>query len=145
LTVCTYKLRDEELYLLRYEAVWSVESQPTFRRNISPPAELCLPAAFTLVFCPAYFSTLRMESICYSETSVDFQRTTRRYIPEDSTLHNYRCGSLKYYKLRDVHLVNATTASQRLNQRFQGCLVTITMCTVMPFIMELCHYPLKLR
>jgi hypothetical protein len=27
-----------------------------------------------------------MEAICSSETSVDTQRTTRRYIPEDSTL-----------------------------------------------------------
>jgi hypothetical protein len=27
-----------------------------------------------------------MEAICSSETSVDFQRTTRRYIPQDSTL-----------------------------------------------------------
>jgi hypothetical protein len=23
--------------------------------------------------------------------SIDFQRTTRRYIPEDNTLHNHRC------------------------------------------------------
>jgi hypothetical protein len=37
------------------------------------------------------------EEICSSETSVDFQRTTRRYIPEDSTLHNYRCENLKSY------------------------------------------------
>jgi hypothetical protein len=29
------------------------------------------------------------------ETSVDFQRTTRRYIPEDRTLHNQLCESLK--------------------------------------------------
>jgi hypothetical protein len=28
-----------------------------------------------------------MEAIFYSETSVDFQQTLRRYIPEDSTLH----------------------------------------------------------
>jgi hypothetical protein len=34
------------------------------------------------------FSTLKMEAICSSETSVDSQRTTRRYIPEDSTLQN---------------------------------------------------------
>jgi hypothetical protein len=27
-----------------------------------------------------------MKGICSSETSVDFQRTTRRYIPEDGTL-----------------------------------------------------------
>jgi hypothetical protein len=38
-----------------------------------------------------------MEAICSSETSVDFQRTTRRYIPEDSTLHNHRCENLKSY------------------------------------------------
>jgi hypothetical protein len=35
------------------------------------------------------FSTLKMEAICSSETSVDTQWTTRRYIPEDGTLlHN---------------------------------------------------------
>jgi hypothetical protein len=28
-----------------------------------------------------------MEATSSSETSVDFQRTTRRYIPEDRTLH----------------------------------------------------------
>jgi hypothetical protein len=44
-----------------------------------------LPHAFTLVSCSAY-STLKMETICSSETSVDFQRTTRRYITEDSIL-----------------------------------------------------------
>jgi hypothetical protein len=36
--------------------------------------------------CSAYSSTLKMEAICFSETSVDFQRTTWHYIPEDSTL-----------------------------------------------------------
>jgi uncharacterized membrane protein YciS (DUF1049 family) len=30
---------------------------------------------------------LKMEAICSSETSIDVQRTTRRYIPEDGTLH----------------------------------------------------------
>jgi hypothetical protein len=36
-----------------------------------------------------------MEVICSFETSVDFQRTTRRYIPEDKTHHNHRCDNLK--------------------------------------------------
>jgi hypothetical protein len=36
-----------------------------------------------------------MEAIYSSETSVDFQRTTRRYIPEDDTLHNHRYENLK--------------------------------------------------
>jgi hypothetical protein len=38
-----------------------------------------------------------MEAISSSETSVDTQRTTRRHIPEDDTLHNYCCENLKSY------------------------------------------------
>jgi hypothetical protein len=38
-----------------------------------------------------------MEAICSSETSVDFQRTTRRNIPVDRILHNNRCENLKSY------------------------------------------------
>jgi hypothetical protein len=35
-----------------------------------------------------------MEAIYPSETSVDIQRTTRRYIPEVDTLHNHRSENL---------------------------------------------------
>jgi hypothetical protein len=45
--------------------------------------------AFMLVSCLAYSSTLKMEAICSSDTSVDFQQFTRRYIPEDSTLYTH--------------------------------------------------------
>jgi hypothetical protein len=38
-----------------------------------------------------------MEVTYSSETSVDFQRTTRRYIPEDRTLQTHRCENLKTY------------------------------------------------
>jgi hypothetical protein len=38
-----------------------------------------------------------MEETFSSETFVDFQRTTRRYIPEDRTLHNHRCENLTSY------------------------------------------------
>jgi hypothetical protein len=58
---------------------------------------LCLPPAFMLVPCSAYFSTLKMEAICSSETSVEFQRTTGRYIPENGTLHNYCSDKIKSY------------------------------------------------
>jgi hypothetical protein len=46
-----------------------------------------LATCFTLVSCLAYSSTLTMEAICSSETSVDFQRTARRYISKDRTLY----------------------------------------------------------
>jgi hypothetical protein len=39
--------------------------------------------------CMAYPLTLK--------TSVDVQRTTRRYIPEDRTLHKHHCENLKSY------------------------------------------------
>jgi hypothetical protein len=52
---------------------------------------------FTLVYL-AYSPTLKMEATCSSETSVDFQRTTRRYIPE---FFETTCG--KYGK---VHALN---------------------------------------
>jgi hypothetical protein len=59
----------------------SVDLQPTTR--LYNPALLCFPPAFTLVSCSAYSSTLKMKGICFSETSVDLQRTilVRRYIP----------------------------------------------------------------
>jgi hypothetical protein len=50
---------------------------------------LCFPPAFMLVSFSAY-STLKMEMIRTSETSVDFQRSTRRYIPEESTLQLHK-------------------------------------------------------
>jgi hypothetical protein len=43
---------------------------------------------------------IEVEDIYSSETSVDFQRTTRRYSPEDSALHNYRCEDLKSYTVK---------------------------------------------
>jgi hypothetical protein len=39
----------------------------------------------------SYSSTLKMEAMCSSKTSVNFYRTARRYIPEDS----YHCENLK--------------------------------------------------
>jgi hypothetical protein len=45
-----------------------------------------LSPAFTQI--SAYSSTLKMKVICFSETSVDFQRNTLPYIPKDSTLQN---------------------------------------------------------
>jgi hypothetical protein len=44
-------------------------------------------AAFRLLSPSAYFSVLKMEMIFSSEKSVEFQQTTRRYIPEDNILH----------------------------------------------------------
>jgi hypothetical protein len=44
----------------------------------------------------ADFSTLKMEVICSSATSV-YTRSTRRHIPEDGILHTHRRENLKSY------------------------------------------------
>jgi hypothetical protein len=49
----------------------------------------------------ADFSTLKMEAICSSETSVH-TRSTRLHIPADGVLHSYRRENLKSY---NDHLV----------------------------------------
>jgi hypothetical protein len=43
---------------------------------------------------------MKIEATCSSEITVDFQRITRHYIPEDRTLCNHRCEGLKSYELR---------------------------------------------
>jgi hypothetical protein len=47
-----------------------------------------------LVTCFAYSSTLELEQIYFSEYSVGFQRTTRRYIPRIGEARNQNAGSL---------------------------------------------------
>jgi hypothetical protein len=78
-----------------------------FRRNISPPSsasttKLCLPPTFTLVSFLSYSSNLRMEEICSSETSVNFQRITLYYIPEDSALQAFYVSLICPAKARRV-------------------------------------------
>jgi carbohydrate-selective porin OprB len=50
-----------------------------------------------LVSSLAYSQTLNMEATCSFETPADFQRTTRRYTPQDVTLHNRRCENRESY------------------------------------------------
>jgi hypothetical protein len=50
-----------------------------------------------LVSCLAYSSILKMEATCSPEMSVDFQRITWRYIPDDKILHNHLCQNQKTY------------------------------------------------
>jgi hypothetical protein len=73
----------------------------------------------SLVSCSAYSSTLKIDAICSSETLVDFQRTTRRYIPEDiassTPFHNHRCENLKSYIFLIVFHVIFLTGSYFFN------------------------------
>jgi hypothetical protein len=48
-----------------------------------------LPPAHLLVLAEIISSTLKMEAIYSSETSVATQQTTRSHIPEDDTLYEF--------------------------------------------------------
>jgi hypothetical protein len=48
----------------------------------------------------ADFSTLKVEAIRSSETSVQSTRSTQRHIPEDDILHSHRRENLKSYMLK---------------------------------------------
>jgi hypothetical protein len=47
----------------------------------------CSPLCSLLVGLLDFSSTLKMEPLCSSETSVATQRTKQRHIPEDDTPH----------------------------------------------------------
>jgi hypothetical protein len=98
-----------------------------------------LPPAFTLVSYSDY---------CSSETSVKTQWTTRRYIPEYSTLHYRRCENLKSYissflwkmimwmaHLNSIYLLQAVSMTGCINEDHSSifrssCLVSTRPCSV---------------
>jgi hypothetical protein len=93
-----------KLHSVRSEKTWCAYS-PLWELQISQitdsfaPCVTSLPPACLLVSWWTVSWTLKMEAICSSETSVGTQRITRRYIPEDGTIHNHRCENLKSYNL----------------------------------------------
>jgi hypothetical protein len=66
---------------------------PTIFWDITP----CSPLSVNRRFGGTY--PLHFRAICSSDTSVDTQRTSRRYVPEHGTLHNHRCENLISYKI----------------------------------------------
>lgn len=96
-----------------------------------------------------------MEAVCSSEASVDFQRTTLRYIPDDGTVHNHRCEDLQSNKtalhyvqtFRRAAIVSCPTWIGSLNPncstQAEHCLLLCILCSVArvqakPFV--LCTY-----
>jgi hypothetical protein len=77
----------------------------------------CLLPASLLISCLVYFSALKTEVTWSSEMSVDFQRATWHYTPEDRTLHNHCSENLESYtKPCTYHLASAIT-KKKLIQR----------------------------
>jgi hypothetical protein len=72
-----------------------------------------------LAFCLTYSSSLKMEPICFSETSVSFQRTTWRIIPECRTPHTHRCDDLGFsYVQHNVDITQNLTQDTHFWSKF---------------------------
>jgi hypothetical protein len=65
------------------ECIWRVQSSRMWRRVV--------------VWKSTDVPEEQVASACSSETSVDFQQTTWRYIPQDRTLHIQRCENLHIF------------------------------------------------
>jgi hypothetical protein len=76
-------------YILKRTIFWDFTTK-------SPVKSGALIRACFMISCLDYSWTLKMEAICSSELSVDFHRTTRRYIPA-TTLHIHRSENLQLH------------------------------------------------
>jgi hypothetical protein len=95
------KLNPEEYYLLGYNALPSVKSQPMFRRNILPPSSRSK-------------NTPSNKAARKQEAAEPW--TTRCYIPEGITLRDHRCEHLKSYRAS----IYCTLSSYELISFFRG-------------------------
>jgi hypothetical protein len=132
--------------------LWYVESQSTFRRNMSPPLQSrrikrakknsvkagCKQSHPLTCSFLASSSTPWMEVTCSSETSVDFQRITRYYIQE-----------IRRFLLKN-NLILFTS--------FSGCCLCVTLQSRLRLFsginflyywlekkLHICHIPSRLR
>jgi hypothetical protein len=97
---------EEELYVLGYNAVQSVEST----RRFGGTCRLHLQGSRV-----SHARNQHEVGSKLPKTSDDIQRTTRQYIPEDRSLHDHRCEylkscCLKFYKrkipLKNLHILS---------------------------------------
>jgi hypothetical protein len=55
--------------------------------DVAPCSHVEVYRHFRGAYCLHLYGTLKMEAVCTSKTSVNFNVTTWRYIPENSKLH----------------------------------------------------------
>jgi hypothetical protein len=128
-SVVTSKLKFYNISV-RFAVFTAVVMKSTIFWDITP----CSPLSVNRRFGGAYrlllsrwflaqlvFSTLKMEAICSSETSVDTQQTTRRCIPEDGTHHCERFYERNVFCVRlSVSQATASTGAWPVQDKWSA-------------------------
>jgi hypothetical protein len=98
------------------------------------------PASYTIRnFEPAdysAYSTVKMATTYSSETSVDFQRTTRRYISENCTLQSCDCILIAWHKIWPYRWRQYVSPKRRWNTRQRGA------TSYKIIVLNVCHFSL---
>jgi hypothetical protein len=89
-----------------------------------------LAACFSFLYL-AYYLALEMETTASSET-VDFQRTTWRYIWEDRILHNYCCENLRSYRYFSFSVLAPRVGYSSWRTRFNIRSVLVLQMSIVP-------------
>jgi hypothetical protein len=98
----TEEIRKQDTDCVGFEVLTAVVMKNPIFWNVTPCSPLkairrfggicsSIATCFMLVSGLPYSSTLKMEATYSSETTVDFEQTTRRYIPDDVTLQDTDC------------------------------------------------------
>jgi hypothetical protein len=87
-----------------------------------------LATNFKLDSSLVYSVTLNMDATRSSEKSVDFQRATWCYIPEDRTLRNHLCENLKSYMMNEIfnNFIVKVLKSKTPHSTRVGCLYILS-------------------
>jgi hypothetical protein len=83
---------------------------------------------FTLIFLLSYLSALKVEKTCLSETSINFEWTTSRYIPEDN---NFRMVNVLHMR---ITLTNRKQAQDKFKRRVNSGKLVITIIIIIILI-----------
>jgi hypothetical protein len=105
---------------------------------------LLLAACFMLFSCLAYSSTLKMEATCFSETLVDFQWTTWRYISGD---RHFSHSSFVIFQQCSYCVIFFNLCPTRFSTSSICCprLVSTYLITkIIPNTSAKCHTPIEL-
>lgn len=78
-----------------------------------------------------------MEAIYFSETSADFQRITRYYIPEDRTIQNNRCENIISYLNVIYSQVRSRSASQNFYSYGIQIVISVTRGPPSPKVLSI--------